>query len=169
MKNKVTYYLSEIKSSEDLECLRKIRNECRCFMTRHTKEISKDDQEIWYKFIDKNKIKPFLFLEIYDEVLVCSPIGYGLLRIDNDCVLISGGLNAIYRGMGFGNILFNLLINESKNYNLPIKLEVLKSNIVAVHLYKKLGFEKVKESDIIYEMIYKKEINDSVIQSENVR
>lgn len=166
--NQVTYYLSEIKSTQDLETLRNIRNDCRCFMTRSTKEISKEDQEVWFNFIDKNKTKPFLFQEVYDGVLVCSPIGYGLVRIENDCVLISGGLNKAYRGRGFGNILFNLLIIESKKFNLPIKLEVLKSNTVAVHLYKKLGFEKVKESDTIYEMIYKKDANDSVIQSENV-
>lgn len=167
-KSYVTYYLSEINSSNDLENLRNIRNECRCFMTRCTKEIPIEDQKKWFESIDKNKIKPFLFQEIYDGILICGPVGYGLLRIEDDCVLISGGLNSDYRGKGFGFVLFNLLINESKKYNLPIRLEVLKSNTVAVHLYNKLGFTKVKENDTICEMTYQGVDNDSVVQSKDV-
>ena len=41
-----------VNSENDVENLRKIRNECRNFMTRNTSEISYEQQQNWFKNLD---------------------------------------------------------------------------------------------------------------------
>ncbi len=48
-----------------------------------------------------------------------------------------------YRGIGIGSKLLKLAINSHKKY--PIILQVRKSNITALSIYKKLGFQILKE------------------------
>lgn len=45
-----------------------------------------------------------------------------------------------YKQMGLATILINRLIEEAKQQNLKLWLEVKKTNIPAINLYKKLGF-----------------------------
>lgn len=141
------YFLLNVDNLNMAESLRLIRNECKEYMTRYNKEISKEQQTKWFLSIDKNKTIPFLFFENKN------PIGYGLITFEENISLISAGIIEKYRGLGHGKILFNLLINECKKLNSDdIKLEVLKTNIRAYKLYKKLGFKIVSEDQDKYTM-----------------
>jgi len=146
-------------SDKDVENLRLIRNECRNFMTRSTEEISQEQQINWYFNVNKDKNKLFLLHKIYHGV-VADAIGYGYIRIEDDHVLLSGGLTESERGKGHGQFLFHFLIQNSKNYNLPIKLEVLKTNSVAFSVYTKLGFKLINDDGKLITMEYN---YDSVI------
>ena len=46
------------------------------------------------------------------------------------------------------------MIDSSKRYNAPIKLEVLNTNTNAFEMYKKLGFEVISSDDRITKMEY---------------
>jgi ribosomal protein S18 acetylase RimI-like enzyme len=142
-----------IKSDCDVENLRTIRNECRNFMTRNTNEISKEQQKNWYSNVDKEKNKLFLLHQIHHGV-TASPVGYGYIRIEDDHILLSGGLVESERGKGYGQLLFHSLVQNSKKFGLPIKLEVLKTNTVAFSIYSRLGFKFTGDDGKIITMEY---------------
>lgn len=148
-----------VNSENDVENLRKIRNECRNFMTRNTSEISYEQQQNWFKNLDNTTNKLFLMHEVYCGV-AATIIGYGYIRVEDETVLLTGGLVESCRGKGYGQILFNSLLLNSKKFNLPIKLEVLKSNMVAFSVYNKIGFRVTADDGKVIKMEY---FYDSVI------
>lgn len=145
-----SYSLIEVQLS-DIEDLRLIRNQCRDFMTRNKNIITQEEQKEWYNNIDKTKLIPYLFYENNEA------IGYGIIRIESDSCLLTGGLIEQFRDKGLGKILFNSLCLESNKMNKDIKLEVLKTNSRAFKLYKNLGFAITEESDDLYFMIKRNE------------
>lgn len=137
--------LLKVQNEYDVEQLRLIRNECKNFMTRNTSEITKEQQQNWYNNLDKENNELFLLNAVHHGV-AAEPIGYGYIRVENGSVLLTGGLLKTQRGKGYGYILFDYLVKNSKKFDLPIKLEVLKTNTVAFAVYSKLGF-KFKDDD----------------------
>lgn len=145
--------LMEVRSSNDVETLRKMRNECKSFMTRFTDDISYEQQQKWYENIDKENNKIYILHKISHGV-VAEPIGYGYIRVEDGFVLLTGGLTTNERGKGYGSILFNYLVQNSKQFNIPIKLEVLKSNMIAFSVYNKIGFRVVGDDGKVITMEY---------------
>lgn len=145
--------IHEIKTDSDVQILREIRNECRLYMTRSTDYISVEQQKDWYKSLDKEKYKLYLILEAHHGVAF-TPIGFGIIREEDDCLLLTGGVIESCRGKGAGRFVFENLLNISKKQNKKIKLEVLISNTVAHTLYCKLGFKETNRTDRIIMMEY---------------
>jgi len=81
-----------VSNSFEAESLRKIRNECREFMTRNTEYISEEDQQKWFLTAYK-KYQLYLLYNIECGVIV-DPIGYGLIRTEDTEYLVTGGLTA---------------------------------------------------------------------------
>ena len=133
--------LEQINSIQDLNALRILRNECREFMTRYKEIISYNQQVEWYSKLDLSK--NILFLLKREN----TPVGYGYIRSDNKEVLLTGGLCSIERDKGYGKVLFSLLVEKSKSFQLPIRLEVLKNNNRAFSLYRRLGFDILREDN----------------------
>lgn len=144
--------LKKVETENDVESLRNIRNQCRLFMTRNSNYISPEDQVKWFENIDEN-INVYLAYNIEFGVIV-SPIGYGLIRLENGFITISGGLVESERGKGYGSWLFDRLVFLAKEYNKPVRLEVLKSNIKAFGIYSKLGFRVIDDNGKIITMEY---------------
>lgn len=145
--------LKPVVNDDELQAARNIRNECRTFMTRSQEEITEDQQRAWWNTVDKNTLKLYTLNKIYHGATVV-PMGYGLIRVEGSNVLLSGGLIEGERGQGLGYDLFNLLVENSKPFNLPIRLEVLKTNIAGYKTYLKVGFVVTGETDTIYTMEY---------------
>jgi ribosomal protein S18 acetylase RimI-like enzyme len=143
--NNTEFYLKDV-TVEDVETMRQIRNSCKEYMTRNSNEISTEQQKKWFDSLDPSQYKPFIFKR--DE----NNVGYGLLYFDSDDIFLTGGLLPDYRNFGYGKILFSCLIDKSNDYNRPIKLEVLKTNIRAVKTYESLGFKLYSENDFVYKM-----------------
>ncbi|MBM3204155.1 GNAT family N-acetyltransferase [Candidatus Woesearchaeota archaeon] len=120
-------------------------------MTRNTTEISKEQQKIWYDNLDKERNKLFLCVESNFGVCFVN-IGYSVLKIESGVVLITGGLGVDFRDKGIGKILFKLILNEAKKYNLPIQLEVLQTNARAKSIYKNLGFVEIGNNEKLVKM-----------------
>jgi ribosomal protein S18 acetylase RimI-like enzyme len=148
-----------VKTESDVETLRQIRNVCKNFMTRHTDEITYEQQQNWYKNIDKDSNKLYLLHKIYCGS-VGDIIGYGYIRIEDGCVLLTGGLIESERAKGYGHILFEYLVKNSEQFKIPIKLEVLKTNMKAFSVYNKIGFRVTADDGKVIKMEY---YYDSVI------
>lgn len=146
--------IKEIKSFKDALALRKIRNQCREFMTRNKNSISYLKQFEWFYsiYMTSSSDELFAFLLMLDD----KAIGYGLIRDRASRPLISGGLAKEYRGKGYGEKLFKIVTDmasrtSSGKGTRSVFLEVLTTNTAAIKLYEKLGFvTKVSSQEILY-------------------
>lgn len=146
-----------VTTPNEAEMLRVIRNQCRTFMTRNTDEITADQQQAWFKTAYK---KYELYIAYAVEHGACIvDAGYGLIHLNDGEYLLSGGLVPSYRDKGIGSTLFKFLVDNC-NKQLPIRLEVLKTNIRALKTYEKLSFIVTGENDKVFFMEYR---YDSVI------
>ena len=141
-----------VTTEAEAEILRTIRNKCASFMTRSTEEISPEQQKAWFKTAFK---KYELYIAYYVEYgAVVVDAGFGVIHLEPEQYLLTGGLVPEYRDKGLGKHLFKFLVDNC-NKQLPIRLEVLKSNIRAFKVYESLGFQVDGETDKIYTMEYK--------------
>jgi ribosomal protein S18 acetylase RimI-like enzyme len=154
MTEDVSVILTPVSNTKDAQAVRSHRNSCREFMTRNTDYISEQQQENWFVELDKNYNCLFLLNKIYHGVAI-ENIGYGYIRIEKDEVLLTGGIESKERGKGYGYYLFNSLVDLSKKYDLPIRLEVLKTNAAGIATYNKVGFKMISEDDRIFTMEYR--------------
>lgn len=126
-----------VRTREQVEKLRRVRNACRSFMTRDQSWISPVRQEEWWTERDRRAVKVFLYRSGASRTVV----GYGLLRKSQRKTWLSGGLLARFRGKGLGRALFLHLCAEAGG---ATHLEVLRSNVRARKTYASLGFVVVR-------------------------
>lgn len=148
-----------VENHQDLQSVRKIRNECKHFMTRYNKDITEEEQTKWFSTLDLEQNWLFVMYKT-DYGVVSSVIGYGYNRIENNSVLLTGGLIENERGKEYGRALFSFLLEHAKKIKLPIKLEVLTNNVPAIKLYRSLGFVETEQNELLIKMEYK---NDSFV------
>lgn len=68
-----------------------------------------------------------------------------------------------YQGMGYGKYLARRLLSRARELNFKeIELHVTKTQTVAIHLYKKLGFSIIKEIIFTAESAGRKSIFDTI-------
>lgn len=135
------YLLEEVDTEGKAEELRKIRNECRLYMTNNTGLITPEQQKEWFNSLDRATFIPYLYLEIACGVCI-DPVGYGILRSEEGVTLLTGGLLETERNKGLGAKLFLDLIDTARErFDQPVALEVLNANHRAYKLYTKLGFK----------------------------
>ena len=154
-----TVVMKQIDVEHEVETLRTLRNECRHFMTRHTNLISKEQQLNWWNKLDKEKNKLYLLQKVINGVIAVT-IGYGYIRVENNEVLLTGGLSAEERGKGYGRKLFEYMVDIAKQFDHPIKLELLKTNTRAFAVYNSIGFRVIGDDG---QNIYMEYYYDSVI------
>lgn len=147
-----TLVYKAVNTPEEAETLRRIRNECRNFMTRNTDEITKEQQQEWFKTAHK-KYDLFIAYEVLHGAVVIDA-GYGLIHKNEDASLLTGGLLPSHRDRGLGKELFQFLINNCP-IDKPILLEVLNSNVRAFKTYEKLGFVVTGVDEKLTYMEYK--------------
>ncbi len=140
----MSIYLSPINNVFDAFIVRKIRNECKDYMTNNPNNISVVGQLSWYfkTYVPGNKKKNITcYLFKRDK----TNLGYALIKKVENRYFITGGLRKNQRGKGFGKLLFQEIINRVKAKE--VWLDVLASNTPALSLYKKLGFKLIKGKD----------------------
>lgn len=126
--------LREAITLRDAEAMRVIRNDCRAFMTNNTNEISHEQQVNWFKNLNREELHPLLF-EV-DSI----PLGYAIERKIEDGWWLTAGILSAYRGKGYGEEIFRLMIER---VGTTCYLEVRDDNIRAKNLYIKLGFDQI--------------------------
>lgn len=82
----------------------------------------------------------------------CDVVGFYLFRsILDEAELLKIAIDRNYRGLHLGKNLLNNCIDSVKILNCnKIYLEVRKSNLVAINLYKNAGFEEISQRKIYY-------------------
>ena len=141
-----------VTTSNEAEMLRVIRNQCKDYMTRNTSEITPEEQLEWFKTAYKKYELYIAYAVEYGACIVDA--GYGLIHLNEEEYMLTGGLVPEYRDKGLGTILFKFLIDNC-NKQIPIRLEVLKDNLRALKTYERLNFTTTSETDKIFTMEYK--------------
>lgn len=131
--------IKEIRTLNEAQQVRKIRNANYKYMTNHRVPITEEQQKDWWFNMDREIDKCYL-LTVGEHGSVIYQAGYALIRYRGGKAYLTGALDKQVRGNGFGKKLFEFMINEAKKKTDDIRIEVLDSNAVAKSLYKKLGF-----------------------------
>ena len=92
---------------------------------------------IFYDYLDKL----FFVIEIENKV-----IGY-VIADDKRNLVISIAVYPDYRRKGYGTMLMHYVLKFMRG---KIVLQVRKNNEIAIAFYKRLGFEKIKETRFYY-------------------
>ena len=72
-------------------------------------------------------------------------------RTEQEIRLADVALLPQYRNLGIGAAIVRELCDEAARANLPVRLQVAKSN-PAIRLYERLGFQRIGESDTHFQM-----------------
>jgi ribosomal protein S18 acetylase RimI-like enzyme len=135
-------------TADDIQMLRLIRNNCRLYMTNNQEMISRQQQIDWYKNLNTDEYKVFLFKVPHEGIY--HPIGYGIVKLDSGSAVLTGGIIRGYRGFGYGEVLFKELVSQGLQYRKCVRLDVLRSNSRALKLYQKLGFVITDGDDVLH-------------------
>jgi ribosomal protein S18 acetylase RimI-like enzyme len=147
-------YFLEMTTISHAQIIRKIRNECKDYMTRSSEYITEEQQEKWFNNLDADTTKVYLMYFSFHGV-VFETLGFGYCKNDDNETYLTGGLKEAYRGKGYGRMLFSHLLEQAKTFNMPVTLEVLNTNTKAENLYKSLGFVEISRNDKVTKMEYR--------------
>lgn len=159
----ISFY--KIKES-DLEFLNTVRNQYAIEFLHDSRTFSIEETKKW--FIETSP----LYYIIQDDVSK-NRIGYFRLSNyskENKNIYIGADIAPEYRGKGYAKpayIQFMDLIFQYYDLN-KISLEVLHTNVVAINLYKSLGFiqEGIKREEILKNGVWIDSIIMSILKSE---
>ena len=137
--------------------MRKLRNQCRQFMTQDTSKISLIRQIRWFYnvyLVKKNNGEMIAYLGYMKK----KPVAYGIIRDLKTRPTASIGVAKKYRGHGIGKTLFRFLTDEASRGDMSrrigdktVFLEVREENKKALHMYCSLGYvEKARNNGIIF-------------------
>lgn len=117
-------------------------------MTGNRESISQTEQQEWFKSVNHDSLRLFLF---YIEG---EPAGYGIIRCEGMRVLLTGALLEEYRGNGYGRILFDTLTTQALFDYGAADLDVSAHNMKAYNLYHSIGFRATDRKGDIISMSY---------------
>lgn len=139
-----------VQTLKQAEQLRRVRNDCRLFMTHNTNVITQVQQRRWFSTLDRQKYSPFLVLD--DQGC---PAGYCLVAMIDGVPWLTGGLYGAYRGQGMGRLIFQWMIDWCvERGHQTIMLDVQRTNDRGRTLYESLGFIHVDETPEVHIMRY---------------
>lgn len=121
--------------------LRRLRNECRQYMTGSTAEISEAQQrEFFSTQIQPGRVHAHLLRR--DG----SAVAYATLRPDDTGTLwLSCGVAGNARGSGLGTLVVRLATAAGRDQGVPVRLAVWRDNDRARHVYEKAGYQVTGE------------------------
>jgi RimJ/RimL family protein N-acetyltransferase len=127
-------------SLSDIFAVRRIRNECRLYLTGRTDHISIPRQIFWYFTYYKQaaktgKYRIFIARDGKDRVA-----GYGAIHRLDRKLLVTECVAEKFRGQGVGFLILKRLMGITRNEKLPIIAEIRATNKISIALHKKCGF-----------------------------
>ena len=150
---------------DDLQFLNDVRNEyCEEFL-HDSRQFTLEETKQWF-----HKYNPDFYIITLDN----EKIGYFRLSNYSDVnknIYIGADISPKFKGKGFGKLSYEKFIPflfETYNLN-KISLEVLSNNIIALNLYKKLGFvtEGVKRQEVYKNNQWVDSIIMSILKNEH--
>lgn len=130
-----------VRTDEQWEALRQIRNACASFMTDFTGEITpvmqdeyrKDTKDKWHWLFSFPNATPWKAPELKDY------IGFAKLRHEGGFMLPTYGLLPEHRGFGYGKEIIQYTTIAAQG---PLKARILESNVPSVHIHLGIGYKK---------------------------
>lgn len=138
----------EVKTPEDVETLRQIRNSGRQWMTRDTSEITSEQQQAWWKNACHD---PALQVWLFSEA--ATDIGYGLLRRESDQLWCSLAVLPRYQGQGYGTAIYRYLALSASE---SVWAEILADNTPSIRACLKAGYQIAWALDRHAVLVHKK-------------
>ena len=133
----------------ELEFVRMLRNSVRDKMTGNSNLISSSEQITWFKTLNHESLKLFLFI-INNEAA-----GYGIIRYAEDSYpWLTGVLLEEFRGSGYGKVLFEMLTDTALESSREVYLNAFESNVNAVGMYHSIGYVPIEKRNGIITMMY---------------
>ncbi len=125
-------FLLDVRNDSSTRC--QLENDSTFTLEESTKWFLKNvnDQNPWALILKDNQ-----------------PIGYFRVSfISESSIMLGCDIHPDFRGKGLAKLAYNLFINQIKEQKIVkfIFLWVFEDNIVAINLYKKLGFEYTNQS-----------------------
>lgn len=122
-----------VKTLEDVETLRQIRNSGRQWMTRHTAEITPERQQAWWKDACRDAN-----LALWLFSVAQTDIGYGLLRRENDRLWCSLAVLPRHQGQGYGTQIYRYLALSTTQ---DVWAEILADNTASIKACLNAGYQ----------------------------
>lgn len=119
-------HAKRVRSAEDVERLRVLRNECRKFMTGDTKTISKKAQAAWWAAAPR---RAWLF----------GDDAFAYIKREGGRNWITLGITKKARGEGLGTLIYYTLR--------PCWARIHKDNIASLRAAQKAGYRTVEETE----------------------
>lgn len=133
-------YCKQAKTISDVLVVRRIRNECRTFLTNYSGHISIPRQIYWYFSYYRQAANSGVFQLIIASNPSRLPVGYGVLSLINKELYVTECVAEKYRGQGYGSAILKHLISVANKQKLPIVAEIWASNQNSIALHKKYKF-----------------------------
>lgn len=130
-----------ISTPGDLEALRRLRNECRAFMTGHTDEIGREQQAAWWASLRPEDWRIWLYWAGR------RPVAFGLLRRQHGRWWATLGVTEAERGRGIGTSIYADLIRWADG---PVWIAVRRDNPASRRAAEKAGFSPVEQDGAGY-------------------
>jgi RimJ/RimL family protein N-acetyltransferase len=137
-----------VKTLEDVEMLRQIRNSGRQWMTRHTDEISPEQQHAWWLTACHDPT-----LDIWLFSVAQTDIGYGLLRIESGREWCSLAVLPRYQGQGYGTQIYRWLALAT---TADVWAEILADNTASIKACLNAGYQIAYAMDKHAVLVHKK-------------
>jgi len=149
---------NRLNSLSDALAVRRIRNECRTYLTNYTGYISIPRQIYWYFTYYRRAARTGKYRIFIARNGKNQPVGYGALHHHNEEFLITECVAGVFRGHGYGHAILKKLTNIAGREKLPLIAEIRGTNKISIALHKKFGFilsaTKLKPGYKLY--VYKK-------------
>lgn len=97
------------------------------------------------------------FPDCIDYLIVCQSEKAGRLQLvkrASGMRVVNISISAAFRGRGIATAILKELITEADNLQIPVFLDVDKTNGQALTIYYKLGFKIAQEDEIRYSLVY---------------
>lgn len=120
--------------------VRRIRNECRAYLTNFTGYISIPRQIYWYFTYYRKAARAGTYRIFIARDGKGLSIGYGALYRSGGELLVTECVAEKYRGRGYGHAILKKLITTAKREGLPLIAEIRATNKISIGLHKKCGF-----------------------------
>jgi RimJ/RimL family protein N-acetyltransferase len=137
-----------VKTLEEVETVRQIRNSGRQWMTRNTAEITPEQQRAWWLTACHD---PNLQLWLFSEA--ATDIGYGLLRLEADRRWCSLAVLPRYQGQDYGTAIYRWLALSTLE---DVWAEILADNTPSIRACLKAGYQIAYAMDAHAVLVHKK-------------
>ncbi len=129
-----------VNTLSDALIIRRIRNECRLYLTNHMEHISMLRQIYWYfndyrKMLQSKKYRLFILRTIDN-----TPVAYGALSLHNEYLYITECVKSEYRRQGYGSAILKNLIAIAQHEKRQLAAEIWATNTISILFHKKFGF-----------------------------